>query len=125
METDVRDHLTFVTSGKREVPVLARTVGEKPHIATIDGLRAIANLVAAVHLYTPWILHVNGPLSQRVAEAAEWMGSGVDLFFVLSGFLITGILVDARGTSNYCARFYWRRSRAFFPPITRFSCRCC
>ena len=79
----------------------------------LDGLRALAILlVFAAHLgggsHGGRLLQFINVLRQR-----GWVG--VDLFFVLSGFLITGILFDTRADSHYFKRFFARRSLRIFP----------
>jgi peptidoglycan/LPS O-acetylase OafA/YrhL len=82
------------------------------HIAALDGLRGIAILlVLALHADD----HAGGVLP---GAAAGWVG--VDLFFALSGFLITGILIDARGGPHYYRNFYARRSLRILPAFGLF-----
>jgi peptidoglycan/LPS O-acetylase OafA/YrhL len=88
---------------------------ERGHILALDGLRGVAILmVVACHFVSNLRISAGGPAWVLVAIAhAGW--TGVDLFFVLSGFLITGILVDARGSSSYFKAFYARRALRILP----------
>jgi peptidoglycan/LPS O-acetylase OafA/YrhL len=79
------------------------------HIESLDGLRGIAVLLVFFFHYLPRNSH--NPLSWLASLG--W--SGVDLFFVLSGFLITGILYDTCGSSNFFKAFYARRALRLFP----------
>jgi len=76
-------------------------------IVQLDGLRAIAVLMVFVH--------------HSFQSQLFW--TGVDLFFILSGFLITGILLDQRQKqiwSGYLGPFYGRRARRILPPYLLF-----
>ena len=76
------------------------------HIPELDGLRAFAILlVLASH---------TSQITESVA-AAKMGWIGVDLFFVLSGFLITGILLDTSEKPRYFQNFYVRRSLRIWP----------
>ena len=88
---------------------------ERGHILALDGLRGIAILlVVAAHFVSNLVIKGDGWTKPLVAFAhAGWIG--VDLFFVLSGFLITGILIDARGSRSYFKAFYARRALRILP----------
>lgn len=83
-------------------------------LPALDGLRGLAILLVLVFHFGSrfdpdnWI----GTLFLRTVNVG-W--AGVDLFFVLSGFLITGILYDARGGPAYFRAFYIRRILRIFP----------
>ena len=83
-------------------------------INSLDGVRGVAILlVIAFHA-----LRV-GPapgLFNAWWSGVQWsLWTGVDLFFVLSGFLITGILLDSRADSHFFRNFYARRTLRIFP----------
>ena len=77
-------------------------------IPELDGIRGIAiRMVLIAHFFLVVSRPGSGLAYALVPLRLDW--SGVDLFFVLSGFLIGGILLDARESSNYFRVFYTRR----------------
>lgn len=81
--------------------------------ASVDGLRGIAILlVVASHLVSMGFTAQLGTFF-NTAMTAGW--AGVDVFFVISGFLITGILDDTKHAANYFRSFYIRRALRIFP----------
>ena len=79
------------------------------YIPQFDALRGLA--VSIVMLYH---LHKDVPaLHLHTLFRHGWVG--VDLFFVLSGFLITGILVESKDSPRYLRNFYARRILRIWP----------
>ena len=89
------------------------------YIPELDGVRAIAVLmVMLMHVFTPddqsrGALANVAPRALTLLIAHGWLG--VDLFFVLSGFLITGILLDSKESPRYFENFYGRRALRILP----------
>lgn len=79
------------------------------HIPSLDGLRGLAIALVLLHHCEPRLQ----PLGLGTVAAWGWMG--VNLFFVLSGFLITGILLDERGQPHLFRNFYARRGLRIWP----------
>ncbi len=85
------------------------------HLPSLDGLRGLAILlVMASHLF-PGNTDQGGRLLRSIGIALSHGGIGVDLFFVLSGFLITGILYDSLHEQHFFRIFYARRVLRIFP----------
>jgi peptidoglycan/LPS O-acetylase OafA/YrhL len=98
-----------VNVGEQSSPTAGR-------IPELDGLRGVAILLVILCHYVGAPGHAPlGFWANRflMAFIAGW--SGVDLFFVLSGFLIGGILLDAREAPNYFRTFYMRRVFRILP----------
>ncbi len=86
-------------------------------VPVLDGVRGVAILLVMLfHFWENGTTRFGHPLWLRLYAYVAGMGwSGVDLFFVLSGFLITGILYDARNSSHFFRVFYGRRTVRIFP----------
>lgn len=77
-------------------------------IPQLDAVRGIAILVVLAH-------NLHGFSSDPFSIVSNYGWMGVDLFFVLSGFLITGILLDSKSSGNYFRNFYARRCLRIWP----------
>jgi peptidoglycan/LPS O-acetylase OafA/YrhL len=85
-------------------------------IPQLDGLRGMAILlVISLHYLNDAGHGAFGSLLYRFGSVFRLGWTGVDLFFVLSGFLIGGILLDARAARNYFRTFYIRRFFRILP----------
>lgn len=86
----------------------------KAHLPALDGVRGIAILVVLVHNLS--IIESRDTKLEKLWNGVVEMGwVGVQLFFALSGFLITGILLDDRARPHRLKTFYVRRTVRIFP----------
>src|SRR5882757_7958733 len=85
------------------------------HFLALDGLRGAAILsVLCFHFFVDDGYSASG-VGKFLLPLAKMGWMGVEVFFVLSGFLITGILLHARSATNYYRVFYARRALRIFP----------
>jgi peptidoglycan/LPS O-acetylase OafA/YrhL len=87
----------------------------KNRVPELDGLRGLAIFIVVLFHYVSQE-GVTAATATRLLQRFAILGwSGVDLFFVLSGFLIGGILMDARASAFYYRTFYARRFFRIIP----------
>jgi peptidoglycan/LPS O-acetylase OafA/YrhL len=90
----------------------------RPVMPELDTIRGIAILMVFLfHGFEDFTPNgPNGPTWERLFLSTVSLGwTGVNLFFVLSGFLITGILLDGTKRTHYYSRFYFRRALRILP----------
>lgn len=93
---------------------LSESAGPRGHLPALDALRGLAILAVTAYRFRE-VPSDGGTLDAIAAKTLNLGDRGVDLFFVLSGFLITGILWDARGQAGYFRNFYIRRGLRIWP----------
>ncbi|MEM9543717.1 MAG: acyltransferase [Cyanobacteria bacterium P01_E01_bin.42] len=88
----------------------------KSYMPILEGYRGIACLlVFLMHFYSDRFNQNQSLLGSIYNQILAIGWCGVDAFFVLSGFLITGILLDNKDRANYFKNFYFRRILRIFP----------
>ncbi len=90
------------------------TSRHRGHIPALDGIRGVAVLAVLLFHYGGGNRSANA-LVRFVAHVFKAGWAGVTLFFVLSGFLITGILWDSFGRPHWTRNFYARRALRILP----------
>jgi peptidoglycan/LPS O-acetylase OafA/YrhL len=104
--------MEFMTEGSASRP---KSPPEPHHNPALDGIRGLAILCVLGH----HLVYVNqaatGPIYVWSRAFIDSLWCGVDIFFALSGFLITGILVRTLNAPGYFRNFYGRRTLRIFP----------
>jgi peptidoglycan/LPS O-acetylase OafA/YrhL len=100
------------------VPARPKVVADHSRIPELDGIRAVAIwMVLILHIFYGWVpSNYNfSPIPGFVTLVVGHGWLGVDLFFILSGFLISGILLDSKERPHYFRNFYARRFLRIMP----------
>jgi peptidoglycan/LPS O-acetylase OafA/YrhL len=109
----VKSETNKIASGELiSFPTVRRTISG--HIPALDGIRGLGMLVVMIcHFCT---FPPSSALVPGFIQNVHNLGwPSMESFFALSGFLITGILLDTKGAENYFSSFYIRRALRILP----------
>lgn len=84
------------------------------HVPALDGVRGLAILMVMAHNFN-LLEDTQGACAKATELVLNFGWVGVQLFFVLSGFLITNILLTTKHSGNYFRSFFGRRAVRIFP----------
>lgn len=89
-----------------------------PRLPQLDAVRGLALLLILIYHFKLWFSDALGaqPLLARLGWLFSLSWTGIELFFVLSGFLIGGVVLDNRDAKNFFRVFYVRRCARILPP---------
>jgi len=100
------------SASRSDVPLI------RAYMPELDSVRGIAILsVLFFHGVSPPLHAELSTFGRLLFTLSQYGWAGVNLFFVLSGFLITGILLDSSRSPDYFRRFYFRRALRILPAL--------
>jgi peptidoglycan/LPS O-acetylase OafA/YrhL len=97
-----------------EIPATSHRPGSR-YIPELDGIRGIAIVMVIAFHFGLFEIDTHSLLYTVYRSTVELGWAGVDLFFVLSGCLITGILLETKNSEGYFQTFYIRRVLRILP----------
>jgi peptidoglycan/LPS O-acetylase OafA/YrhL len=106
---------TLSSPAHKEASQDVDNLGGFSHLPALDGVRGSAVLLVLMSHILSWNGHSGRWFFDVLAEIRSLSWVGVNLFFALSGFLITGILVNTLSVGNFFKIFYARRALRIFP----------
>ncbi len=101
------------SSAKSTNAIFPAGAGPRAHLPVLDGVRGLAILMVLLFHFVS--VPPDGLIERAIFGVTNYGANGVELFFVLSGFLITGILYDSRNAPHYFRNFFMRRLLRIFP----------
>ena len=104
-----------MTAAKHDNSVSGFAWSPNKHCLALDGVRGFAILAVTIYRICKELAPNSHPVVAFIQRITSPGMRGVDLFFVLSGFLITGILLYSKGRPNYFRNFMVRRALRIFP----------
>jgi peptidoglycan/LPS O-acetylase OafA/YrhL len=106
-------------SSSRQDQPSVRNAGRRRlvHVRELDGVRGLAAIAVFFHHVCFTSVPAEGWNAgvRMLSNVSQYGATGVDLFFALSGFLITSLLIEDRESPHYYRNFYWKRALRILP----------